>query len=32
MNLDVEFKNVNKINQPSSNNKSKVKVCPYCSL
>jgi len=26
----MELKNRNRINQPSSNNQSKEKVCPYC--
>jgi hypothetical protein len=30
MNLNLELNKVNRTNQPSSNNKSKGKVCPYC--
>ena len=30
MNLNLELNNVNRTNQPSSKNKLKGKVCPYC--
>ena len=30
MNLTLELNNGNRINKPSSNNKSKGEVCPYC--
>ena len=29
MNSDLELNNGNRTNQPGSNNKSKLKVCPY---